>query len=133
VFSTEKGDKLKVYAIPDSLLEARKDLNDNKSLALSESKGLISALEETGQETRQDGATLHHITYKVPNNYIEIELLDEDDNPEVGAAYQVIAPNGKVLQKGHLDENGYAEVIGVETDNVSVVFPDFDQNCVVAE
>jgi len=74
VFSTEKGDKLKVYAIPDSLLEARKDLNDNKSLALSESKGLINALEETGQETRQDGAILHHMKYVVPTTHIESDF-----------------------------------------------------------
>ena len=66
VFSTEKGDGLKVYAVPDSLVEVRKDLNTNKNLADSESKGLIKALTETGQETRADGAILHHFDYIVP-------------------------------------------------------------------
>ncbi|MFT5594740.1 MAG: hypothetical protein ACI8SR_003134, partial [Oceanicoccus sp.] len=56
----------KVYAVPDSLVEVRKDLNTNKNLADSESKGLIKALTETGQETRADGAILHHFDYIVP-------------------------------------------------------------------
>jgi len=130
VFSTEKGDKLKVYAIPDSLLEARKDLNDNKSLALSESKGLISALEETGQETRQDGATLHHITYKVPNNYIEIELLDEDGEPVPKAPYSVLDCNGKTIFRGHLDDKGYGYVENIETADIEVVFSNVDKSAI---
>jgi hypothetical protein len=65
VFTTEQGDGLKVYAIPDSLIDVKKDLNKNKNLSQSESAGLIAALQETGQETRADGAILHHMKYEV--------------------------------------------------------------------
>ena len=122
VFSTEKGDGLKVYAIPDSLLEVRKDLNTNKNLADSESKDLIKALTETGQETRADGAILHHFTYPVANNYIEIELLDEDDEPEAGVQYNILNKLGQTIAKGHLDENGYAIVEGIDVDDAEVYF-----------
>lgn len=122
VFSTEKGDGLKVYAIPDSLLEVRKDLNKNKNLADSESKGLIKALTETGQETRADGAILHHFTYPIANNYIEIELLDEDDEPEAGVQYNILNKLGQTIAKGHLDENGYAIVEGIDVDDAEVYF-----------
>ena len=66
VFSSEKGDQFKVYAISDSMLDVRKDLNDNKNLSQSESSGLIAALEETGTETRSDGVILHNMKYVVP-------------------------------------------------------------------
>ena len=133
VFSSEKGDQFKVYAISDSMLDVRKDLNDNKNLSQSESSGLIAALEETGTETRSDGVILHHVTYKVPNNFIEIELLDEDDQPEAGEAYLVLNKDGKQLAKGNLDENGYAQVERIEVDEVRLIFPNFDQDFVVQE
>ena len=133
VFSSEKGDQFKVYAISDSMLDVRKDLNDNKNLNQSESSGLIAALEETGTETRSDGVILHHVTYKVPNNFIEIELLDEDDQPEAGEAYLVLNKDGKQLAKGNLDENGYAQVERIEVDEVRLIFPNFDQDFVVQE
>jgi hypothetical protein len=66
VFSSEKGDVFKVYAISDAMLDVKKDLNDNKNLSQSESAGLISALEETGTETRSDGVILHNMKYVVP-------------------------------------------------------------------
>ena len=133
IFTTEQGDGLKVYAIPDYLLDVKKDLNENKNLSQSESAGLIAALQETGQETRADGAILHHMKYEVPNNYIEIELLDEDDQPEAGEIYLVLNKDGKQLTKGKLDEAGYAQVEGIDVDEVKVIFPNFDQEFVVQE
>jgi hypothetical protein len=130
VFTTEQGDQLKVYAIPDSRLDILKDLRSNKNLADSESKGLISALEETGQETRDDGVILHHIKYPVPNNVIEFQLLDEDDEPEEGVAFQVINTNGKILGRGRTDETGYGVVDGIEHKDVEIVFPELDTSYV---
>jgi hypothetical protein len=130
VFFTEQGDQLKVYAIPDSRLDILKDLKANKNLADSESKGLISALEETGQETRDDGAILHHVKYPVPNNYSEIELVDEDGHPVPDAPYRILDVNGKVISRGHLDENGYAIVGNIETNNIEIFFPNVDQGAV---
>ena len=126
IFSSEKGDKFKVYAIPDSMLDVRKDLNQNKNLIASESAGLIAALEETGTETRSDGVILHHVTYKVPNNFIEIELLDEDDQPEAGAKFQILNGNNKIIHNGHLDDNGHAVVEGIDIDDAVVFFPGLD-------
>ncbi len=123
VFSTEKGDGLKVYAVPDSLLEVRKDLNKNKNLAESESKGLIKPLDETGQETRADGAILHHFTYPIANNYIEIELLDEDDEPEAGVRYQILNKSEDIIAYGCLDSSGYAYIDGLEYTDVTISFP----------
>ena len=126
VFTTNKGDQLKVYVIPDGLLEVKKDLNENKSVANSESKGLIAALSETGQETRDDGALLHHFKYQVPNNVVEVQLLDEDDEPEENVLFQVVNSNGKVLGKGRTDEAGYGVVTGIEYKDVEIVFPELD-------
>jgi hypothetical protein len=130
VFTTEKGDGLKVYAIPDSLLDVKKDLNENKNLSQSESAGLISALEETGQETRADGAILHHMKYEVPNNYIEIELLDEDDQPEAGAKFQILNETGKILFNSKLDDNGYAIVEGIDVSDATVFFPGVEESAI---
>ena len=76
---------------------------------------------------------LHNIKYPVPNNYIEIELLDEDDQPEAGEAYIVLDKDGKRISKGNLDENGFAQIEGIEADEVRVVFPNFDQDFSVQE
>ncbi len=66
VFTAEQGDSFKAYAITDNMLDVRKDLNENKTLAASEANGLIAALTETGIETRSDGVILHHVKYVVP-------------------------------------------------------------------
>jgi len=123
VFSTDQGDQIKVYAIPDSRLEILKDLKANRNLAESESKGLIAALEETGQETRQDGAILHHMKYVVPNYAVEIKLFDEDGEPEVQEKYQIKDLNGKILKSGKLDDDGYAYIEGLEHSDVNICFP----------
>ncbi|MGR6874840.1 hypothetical protein ACU6U9_21715 [Pseudomonas sp. HK3] len=130
VFTTEKGDGLKVYAISDGLLEVRKDLNKNKNVTESESKDLIKPLDETGQETRADGATLHHFTYPIANNYIEIELLDEDDEPEAGVQYNILNKLGQTIARGHLDENGYAIVEGIDVDDAEVYFPGVEDDAI---
>ncbi len=66
VFTAEQGDGFKAYAITDSMLDVKKDLNENKNLAASQANNLITALEETGTETRADGVILHHVKYVVP-------------------------------------------------------------------
>jgi hypothetical protein len=133
VFTAEQGDSFKVFAVSDNMLDVRKDLNENKTLAASEANGLIAALQETGVETRADGVILHHVKYPVPNNFIEIELLDEDDVPESGETYIIFDKSGKQLAKGELDEFGFAQVENIKIDEVRVVFPSFDQDFVVPE
>ena len=105
------------------MLEVKKDLNDNKNLSNSESNGLITALEETGQETRDDGAILHHMKYVVPNYFVEIKLFDEDGEPEAQEKYQIKDLNGKILKSGKLDDDGYAYIEGLEQSDVNICFP----------
>ncbi|MFT7109498.1 MAG: hypothetical protein ACI843_001160 [Psychrobacter glaciei] len=133
VFTAEQGDSFKAYAVSDNMLEVRKDLNENKTLAASEANGLIAALQETGVETRADGVILHHVKYPVPNNFIEIELLDEDDVPEAGVVFHVVDLNGKILSRGKLDDNGYALVNEILFSDVDVVFPELDATYMVKE
>jgi hypothetical protein len=133
VFTAEQGDSFKAYAVSDNMLEVRKDLNENKTLAASEANGLIAALQETGVETRADGVILHHVKYPVPNNFIEIELLDEDDEPEAGVVFHVVDLNGKILSRGKLDDNGYALVNEILFSDVDVVFPELDATYMVKE
>ena len=130
VFSSEKGDVFKVYAISDAMLDVKKDLNDNKNLSQSESTGLITALEETGTETRSDGVILHNIKYVVPNNYIEIELLDEDDVPEVGAKFQLLNKDNKIIHNGSLDDCGQAIVEGIDINDLIVFFPNVEESAI---
>ncbi len=130
VFTSEQGDEFKVYAISDNMLGVKEDFNKNKNLEQSESAGLIKPLQETGQETRADGVILHHVKYEVPNNYIEIELLDEGNKPEAGAKYQILNESGKIMFHGNLDENGYAIVEGIDINDAVVFFPGIEKEAV---
>lgn len=132
-FRTEKGDAFNVYVVPDEQTDIINQVNKIGDLAQCESDGLITALTETGQETDSDGTILHHFKYVVPSNYVEIELLDEDGNPEAGTKYKILDLNGKLLARGSLDENGYANVEHLITDEIKVVFDDFDTDAVKPE
>ncbi len=123
VFSAEQGDSFKVYAITDSMLEVRKDLNDNKNLAASVANNAITALQETSIETRSDGVILHNMKYVVPNHFLEVVLLDEDGEPQAHAAYQVIGANDKKVAHGRLNEHGHALIEGLEHTDATIVFP----------
>jgi type VI secretion system secreted protein VgrG len=60
-------------------------------------------------------------------SWIEIELVDEEDNPVPGERYQITLPDGSVA-RGTLDENGFARIGGIEPGTCQVTFPDFDQD-----
>lgn len=132
-FRTEKGDTFKVYVVPDVHNELMNQVNKIGDLARCESDGLISALKETGQETDGEGTILHHFKYVVSNNFVEIELLDEDDNPEAFEKYKVYNLNGKLLASGSLDEHGCATIEHIPVDEVKVIFDEFDMNAVKPE
>jgi len=59
-------------------------------------------------------------------SWIEIELLDEEDNPVPGEKYEIELPDG-TLAKGSLDGNGFARVDGVKEGECKVSFPELDQ------
>jgi len=62
-------------------------------------------------------------------SWIEIELVDEEDEPIPGEKYEVTLPDGSVAQ-GTLDEKGFARVEGFETGDkpCKVCFPNLDKD-----
>ncbi|MBS3919724.1 MAG: type VI secretion system tip protein VgrG [Deltaproteobacteria bacterium] len=61
-------------------------------------------------------------------SWIEIELVDEDDNPVSGEKYKVTLPDGKTVAEGTLDENGFARVDGIDPGNCKITFPSLDKD-----
>jgi hypothetical protein len=60
-------------------------------------------------------------------SWIEIELVDEADEPVPGQAYEITLPDGSVA-KGTLDGKGFARVEGIEPGTCKVTFPDLDKD-----
>jgi type VI secretion system secreted protein VgrG len=59
-------------------------------------------------------------------SWIEIELVDEEDNPVPGEKYRITLPNGKVAQ-GTLDHEGFARVEGIDPGTCQITFPELDK------
>jgi type VI secretion system secreted protein VgrG len=60
-------------------------------------------------------------------SWIEIELVDEEDNPVPGEKYKVTLPNGKVAQ-GTLDSKGFAHIGGIDPGTCQITFPNLDKD-----
>ena len=60
-------------------------------------------------------------------SWIEIELVDEEDQPVPGERYEITLPNGKVA-KGTLDEKGFAHVGGIDPGTCQITFPNLDKD-----
>lgn len=60
-------------------------------------------------------------------SWIEIQLVDEEDNPVPGEVYRIILPDGQTVAEGTLDENGFARVNGIDPGTCQITFPDLDQ------
>ena len=59
--------------------------------------------------------------------WIEIELVDEADQPVVGERYWIRLPDGRTLAQGRTDENGIARVKGIKQEGeCSICLPDLD-------
>ena len=63
-----------------------------------------------------------------PSSWIEIELVDMEDEPVRGQAYEITLPDGETVASGTLDENGFARINGIEPGTCKVSFPDLDQD-----
>ncbi len=61
-------------------------------------------------------------------SWIEIELVDEDDNPVPGEKYKVTLPDGKTVAEGTLDEMGYAKISGIDPGTCKITFPTLDKD-----
>lgn len=59
-------------------------------------------------------------------SWIEIVLVDEEDKPIPGEAYQVVLPDGSV-QNGSLNEKGFARIDAIDPGSCRVSFPNLDK------
>ncbi|MBN1766855.1 MAG: carboxypeptidase regulatory-like domain-containing protein [Sedimentisphaerales bacterium] len=62
---------------------------------------------------------------KEEKSWIEIEMVDEEDEPVPGEKYRVTTPDDTVAE-GTLDENGFARIEGIEPGTCKVTFPKLD-------
>jgi len=60
-------------------------------------------------------------------SWIEIELVDEENNPVPGEKYKITLSDGKV-KTGTLDQNGLARVEGIEPGTCQITFPNLDKD-----
>jgi hypothetical protein len=60
-------------------------------------------------------------------SWIEIVLIDEDNNPVPGEHYQVTLPDDTVAE-GTLDQNGFARIEGIPSGTCKITFPDLDKD-----
>jgi uncharacterized protein (DUF2345 family) len=60
-------------------------------------------------------------------SWIEIELMDEQDEPVPGESYEITLPDGSVAT-GTLDGKGFARVDGIEPGTCKVTFPNLDKD-----
>lgn len=60
-------------------------------------------------------------------SWIEIEFVDEDDNPVPGEKYEITLPDDRVAS-GTLDADGFARVEGIPPGNCKITFPDLDKD-----
>lgn len=60
-------------------------------------------------------------------SWIEIELVDEEDDPVPGEKYKITLPDDSVAE-GTLDNNGFARVDGINPGTCKVTFPKLDKD-----
>ena len=60
-------------------------------------------------------------------SWIEIDLVDEDDQPVPGEKYKITLPDGETVAQGTLDHKGFARVEGIEPGTCEVTFPNLDK------
>jgi hypothetical protein len=59
--------------------------------------------------------------------WIEIELVDEEDEPVPSEKYDIKLPDGSVA-KGTLDGNGFARIEGIDPGTCEITFPNLDKD-----
>ena len=57
--------------------------------------------------------------------WIEVQLLDKQNNPMVGEKYQIRLPDSSLME-GTLDENGKVRFDRIVAGRATITFPNFD-------
>ena len=60
-------------------------------------------------------------------SWIEIELVDEENQPVPGEKYRITLPDGESVAEGTLDEKGFARVDGIDSGTCKITFPELDK------
>ncbi|MCB9891411.1 MAG: carboxypeptidase regulatory-like domain-containing protein [Planctomycetes bacterium] len=68
-----------------------------------------------------------HVPEEEDTSWIEIELLDEANQPVAGERYKLRLANGRFV-RGTLDENGFARIENIPSGNVDVTFSRYDES-----
>ncbi len=63
---------------------------------------------------------------KEEKSWIEIEMVDEEDEPVPGEKYKITLPDDSVTE-GTLDGNGFARIEGIEPGTCKITFPELDK------
>jgi type VI secretion system secreted protein VgrG len=59
--------------------------------------------------------------------WIEIELVDEEDQPVTGEQYEITLPDGRVA-KGTTNQKGLARIEGIDPGTCQINFPKLDKD-----
>jgi type VI secretion system secreted protein VgrG len=80
----------------------------------------------TTQTSPQDSAQVKpYKSNPAKKSWIEIELVDDDNNPVSGENYSITLPDGTVAT-GTLDDKGFARVTGIDPGTCQITFPQRD-------
>jgi len=61
-------------------------------------------------------------------SWIEIELVDDENEPVPGERYRITLPDGETAAEGTLDDKGFARVEGIDPGTCKVTFPELDKD-----
>ena len=110
-------------AAPDAAEDA--DIADPGKMAEIKAEQLEKKEGKYGSEqVKPHNATEEEIEEK---SWIEIEMVDEEDESVPGEKYKITLPDDTVAE-GTLDNNGFARVDGIDPGTCKVTFPELDKD-----
>ncbi len=105
-------------------------IGDSPAKGKLNNRGGAAKAETSGASAGTAPSAQHHAEaapQPAAQHFLEIVLLDEEDRPVPGAAYEVTLPSGE-LRRGKLDGDGRARISGFAPGPCQVGFPDLDQD-----
>ncbi len=78
------------------------------------------------QKPKEEKSAQPHKPDEEKTSWIEIELIDENDEPVPGEKYRVTLPDESVAE-GTLNEKGFARIDGIDPGTCQITFPRLDK------